>query len=644
MFSTSSNARQDARPETDMNFRRKTYPEGAISAQARIHGFATGFRAHRPGPVMTLLAGLLAGAALVAAVPAAGAAAADQLEIGRRIYEEGILSSGAPLAGERFDAKEPVTGSRAACVTCHRPSGMGSVEGDLLVQPVTGTYLFNLSLKARAVMDPHVGKGMNLFHEPYTDETLATAIRTGTNNGDRTMNVAMPHYPLPEADMKALVTYLKQLSANWSPGVTADRIRFATVVTPDIEPQRRKVFLDMMRTAFVQKNGSTQQGRRHMVSPAEMLLRTERKWDLDVWELQGAPETWAAQLDTYYRKQPVFAIASGLAGTNWEQVHDFCERQRVPCWFPSVDLPPAAAEGHGQGFYSVYFTRGVALEADLLAQYLRNGSRHPPKRLIQVVPDDFVGHGAAKAMALAMEGSGIAVEERVLRDHSAAALTAAWRGIGSGDALMLWLRPDDVAALAAVPPPAAAGIYFSAGLANGEHGFPAAWKPVARLVYPYELPAKRQLNQAYFHAWLKSRNIPVIDEAMQSEVYFALTYLTDSLADMLDNVYRDYLLERAENMIGRREASRAEEEARDRPNLGFRGPYAGNRPAGTTLPEPPVGPVAAERTVGNSQSTTIYPRLALGPGQRFASKGGYIVHFANGDSDALVSESDWIVP
>jgi hypothetical protein len=40
----------------------------------------------------------------------------------------------------------------------------------------------------------------------------------------------------------------------------------------------------------------------------------------------------------------------------------------------------------------------------------------------------------------------------------------------------------------------------------------------------------------------------------------------------------------------------------------------------------------------------MYPHLSLAPGQRLASKGGYIVRFANDSGDQLVSESDWIVP
>jgi len=42
--------------------------------------------------------------------------------------------------------------------------------------------------------------------------------------------------------------------------------------------------------------------------------------------------------------------------------------------------------------------------------------------------------------------------------------------------------------------------------------------------------------------------------------------------------------------------------------------------------------------------TGYYPRLALAPGQRFASKGGYIVRFAEDSGTKLAAASDWLVP
>lgn len=584
-----------------------------------------------------------------AAVPAAG-----EVEAGRRIYLEGVLPSGATLTGVRF-GKTEVSGAQAACVNCHRRSGMGSVEGDIQVSPITGNFLFATNEdKHLATMDPRIGKRFNLAHDPYTDESLANAIRHGVNANGREMNTLMPRYHLAEPEMKAVIAYLRQLSKQWSPGVTDDNIRFATVITPDVDPERRKAFISMMRIAFNQKNGSTmtakQSGgkRQHMVSAAEMVLGTERTWTLDVWELQGAPETWSEQLAARYRAQPVFALVSGLTNSTWQPVHDFCEGEQVPCWFPSVDLPAMP-----QAQYSLYFSRGVALEADVLARHLlAKGAEQRPQRVFQVYRrDDYVERGAAQALTRALAGSGIKVEDRLLQDEAlgapAEALKHALAGIEDKSAVMFWLRPADVAALDKVPPLPDVPVYFSGELANGEQGpYPAAWKAKAQLVYPYELPEQREANLAYLRAWLNMRKLPMVDEPMQSEVFFALSFLTETVAEMLNNMYRDYLIERAENMLSLREGSRVEQETRERMALGRPGDLTRKHGAMTIEEGSRIQlmPAQAGAMPGKREGTTVYPRLGLAPGQRFASKGGYIARFADGNSNKLVAETEWIVP
>ena len=42
--------------------------------------------------------------------------------------------------------------------------------------------------------------------------------------------------------------------------------------------------------------------------------------------------------------------------------------------------------------------------------------------------------------------------------------------------------------------------------------------------------------------------------------------------------------------------------------------------------------------------TGYYPHLSLGTGQRFASKGGYIVRFSAASSGPFVADGDWVVP
>ncbi len=570
-------------------------------------------------------------------------AAETPVEAGRKIYMEGVLPSGKPLTGYHVGSTA-VSGAAAACVNCHRPSGMGSVEGDTQVAPIASNYLFHTGEdKPIATMDPRVSKRFNQAHPPYTDEALAIAIRGGANNLGVEMHGLMPRYMLGDTDMKSLIAYLKQLNMTWSTGATGDSIRFATVITPDVDSERRLAFKEMLSLIFKRKNGSTitnkhSGGKRlHMVTAAEMVLGTERNWTLDIWELKGEPETWAAQLDALYQANPVFALVSGLSDGTWEPVHDFCERHQVPQWFPTVPLPVQKP-----GKYSLYFSRGVILEADVLASHL-NSMAKKPKSVVQVYRNDEVGRSAAAEFKRAMAERRISVDDRILpaSGNTTESFRVLMSSIGvKNTPVMFWLRPDDVAALQEIAPPAGINAYFSGMLTSSEPDvFSPEWKARLHLVYPYVLPDLRELNLQYFQAWLRINKVELVDEAMQSEVFFSLNYLTDTLSEMLNNLYRDYLVERGESMINKREGIKVEQEVRDLRSMGLKSELI-RKHGNMTVEEGsrlPVGQTGLTKREG----TTIYPRLSLGPGQRFASKGGYIVHFVK---DKIEPESDWIVP
>ncbi len=479
-------------------------------------------------------------------LPTVAFAAMSDLDAGRRIYMEGVLPSGALLKG--FRGEDEVSGKQAACVACHRPSGMGSVEGDIQVPPITGNYLYRTGDSLQATMDPRSGKRFNIAHEPYTDVAVGKAIRQGVNIGDQHMNVLMPHYALSSDELRAVTVYLKQLSQHYSPGVTKDEVHFATVVTPDADPEKRRMLLRVLERGFTQKNGSTmlggkRSGRRHMVTAAELVLGTERKWVLHVWNLQGAPETWQQQLQGFNQKEPVFALISGLSGTTWQPVHAFCENNHIPCWLPSVDLP----EDAGENIYSIYFQRGVKLDADVLAKFVVDEPEKAPKRIVQIYRDNALGLGASAELSTALKDSGITMENRTLTGDLPA-LRKALEGLGEQDLVILWLNAEDLSMLNAIPPSKAA-VYVSGRMSGGEKlALANDWKQNVKMIYPYELPEKRQLNLNYFHSWMRFNQIPIEDEPLQAEVYFALDFMSDTMTEMLDNVYRDYRFERAESL------------------------------------------------------------------------------------------------
>jgi hypothetical protein len=540
--------------------------------------------------------GLIVQAFAVLAEPPAAIDA--EVELGRRIYMDGVLASGSPLQGKRGESDQ-LEGAAAACETCHRRSGMGSLEGNIVVTPITGRFLFATDEnRPIALVDQRAPKNVTRAHEPYTEASFAKALREGVNVSGRALSPLMPKYELSDAEIKAVMSYLRQLSAALSPGVGEDTLCFATIVTPGVDPKKAEAMVGMMRTAFKQRNASQQTYSGRMRMPIDLIPRTLRNWELSVWELQGAPATWGAQLAEKYQQEPVFAVISGLSNSTWAPVHAFCQQEKLPCMLPSVALPPAET-----AFYSLYYSRGVALEADVLARHLRNQEKKAPRRLLQIYRDDEVGQGAAQALTDALRDSGIHVENRVLSGSEPSALKAALKDISSKDAVMLWLHPADLSALNKTwPKKPPAVTYMSGFLAEENYSFVSkAWKPQVRVVYPYDLGKKRrqneesrQVTEESLKKWLKTWQLPQVDMAFQSEVYFNLLLLTDLSSQMLDNLYRDYMIERAEDML----------------SLG--------------------------------SNVSAYPHLSLARGQRFASKGAYIARLAK--DGKLEADSEWIVP
>jgi hypothetical protein len=114
------------------------------------------------------------------------------------------------------------------------------------------------------------------------------------------------------------------------------------------------------------------------------------------------------------------------------------------------------------------------------------------------------------------------------------------------------------------------------------------------VVHPFALP-KGKGEADRFRAWLAARKVPPGDERLQANAFFAAGIAGDALDRMLDFFSRDYMLEWVEHM--------------------------------------------AEESINPS----AYPRLSLGPGQRFGSKGSYILRVAP-DGGGFLPVGGWIVP
>jgi hypothetical protein len=273
-------------------------------------------------------------------------------------------------------------------------------------------------------------------------------------------------------------------------------------------------------------------------------------------------------------------------------VQTFCEQAAVPCLFPNVDLPPKDTE---PAFHSIYFSRGVLLEADLISREVAKLKDAPGfKQIRQVYRREDIGEAAAAALAQTLQASGIRVSNWAIPASApTTAVRAALRDLPAHGALILWLRPRD---LAAVQGSGGARIYLSGLMGEvDENPLPPIWRGRAHVAYPFDLPESRRVRVDYVFGWFRIRNIAIVAALVQANTYLACGLVSETLKHMVDTFVPDYLIERLED------------------------------------------------TTEHRILTGYYPRLTLGSHQRFASKGGYVVH-PDEIGPRLIPDGDWMAP
>lgn len=530
---------------------------------------------------------------------------ADQNELiqsGKIIYELGILPDGSPLQAYR-QQKDGVAleGANAACINCHRRSGMGSVEGainkKILIPPVTGSILFTPAKFAKSFLDPshhyvpNAAWARAISRPAYDNHTLARALRDGIDPAGKKIELPMLRYDLNAKAMQALSSYLRHLSTAASPGVDLNSLHIATIMTPDVNQEQIQAVLDVMNVWT-----KTSQGAGKAIQ-------------LHVWQLQNDATTWQSQLATLYQQQPVFAVLSGIGAAHWQPIQQFCEINRLPCILPSVEVIPEISHE----YYSLYYSPGVSLEADILANYLNQELEHATS-VVQIYSDDTGEHAANKL--LRNRSSNQIVVNRQFRLTTPA---STFRDLSADQHLILWLRPAELTQLFAISPhpPNVKQIYLSSILVTpGSVVIPPEWKSRLRFVTLFDdFDTQGQIAKIRLSQWLTTYNLPYTgDLRIKADTYAAFYLFNAALTEIRSQeirrpaapLTRDHLLETLEQLIKK-----------------FND--------GTQRVDP-------------DSHVAFYGRMSLGPSQRVAVRGGSIIRYTASDSEKLEPVSEHIVP
>lgn len=529
-------------------------------------------------------------------VPSLLFGADDRIRLGERIYREGILPDGRPLIGYIKDDVE-VDSTIFSCANCHTRSGLGSLEGQIASPPVSGPYLFSERYQYKDVLKNYLStkkKGVPRTAKPirpaYDEKSLALAIAGGINSAGRELAPVMPRYDMTDGEMAILIDYLKTLSATHSPGVDDEYMHIATIVTDDVPVDDRNAMLIPLKR-LVEQNlqaASLKKTPRYQKFARMLDEAFFRKLRLSVWELKGDPSTWERQLEEYYRRDPPFAIVGGISGQDWKPVHDFCERMQLPDILPITDYPVVS----DTDWYTLYFTKGHYQEGEAAARYL--ATRLDPSDPVLLLAGE--GRGAARmadGARAALSEKGFASVTRIdvtpaddIRRLLDERLAAGAKGliVAGDDRLLSRVLERDAAARPAVT-------IGSSTLAPVTFESRRGDSASILFTYPYRLPSEEKKYADFRDTFLMGRMKPDT-KRIASRTFSMIHVFMLGVREMKLDFHRDTLLDQI-SMV-------------------------------------------------QDQYLPDFERLSFGPGQRYLSKGCYIVE-RDPKSGELVPRSDWVI-
>jgi len=107
-----------------------------------------------------------------------------------------------------------------------------------------------------------------------------------------------------------------------------------------------------------------------------------RHWQLARLELTGPAASWRAQLDKHLAAgNPCTRCCPGSRAATGRRYTSSASRAPSPCLFPNVEVPVIAE----RDFYPMYFSKGVLLEAQLIARTILGADNHPAAGAVEQV-------------------------------------------------------------------------------------------------------------------------------------------------------------------------------------------------------------------------------------------------------------------
>ena len=252
--------------------------------------------------------------------------------------------------------------------------------------------------------------------------------------------------------------------------------------------------------------------------------------------------------------------------------------------------------------YTLYFSKGYYQEGEAAAKYLAHVLELPAdKQVVQIIGESDEGRALARGFTDSWKkfGSSPAIDKTITASESTGA--DFWQKLAAmhPDAvLLLWLGPDQLTGIESLGELSErpSMVFVSSTMLGGSFvSIPDNIRNFTNITYPYELPEERQRVLTSVHQFWRGRGVKPANMAITEKVYSQISLFSLAFGGLKTNRYRDYfldLIDMTEDQIG----------------YGVR-----------------------------------YPRLSFGPGQRYTSKGCYIVTLGEGPEPKLIKQSDWVI-
>jgi hypothetical protein len=524
----------------------------------------------------------------------------ESILAGKNIYLHGKLSSGKNVIATTIGDVR-LTGEQAACVNCHRHSGLGSTEGSTIAPAITGGILFTeQKIKAHRYQPQTKQLAYALDRPAYTQRSLKNTLITGADANGNPLDWLMPRYALEDSDYMHLYAYLKSLSIK-NAGVSDTTLHIATIVDERVNTEKINTMLSTLEKYFSDLNSET---RRETVRTAQAPIQKEwlyqgyRKYKLHIWKLTGEPVSWQKQLNNYYDNTPVFAVVSGISKDSWGNVDKFCNTREVPCILPNTKTPGYSANN----FYTLYFNAGPYNDASVITRYFHDKARGNNETGAIVQLYDTTSYSKVAKNTL---HDGITSNEKYTITSVSLETINNKHGIdkyikNKNTTMVIWSEKLDISLLDALSRNKnnINSVFIPYYLATSTE----ARKKLENIgfdvltSYPYVKPSTEPRATIRSSVWGRSRKIDITEKAVFTNTFTAIKLLMGAIKHARSHFNRAYIIELLEHKLDK------------------------------------------------SVLTGMYPKLTIGPNQRYASRGGYIMRVPDDMSLPLKPVSQWLLP